>query len=105
MKILPNSFPDLKLPQISSKSKSSWHQFVVRCSMRNDFQNKLFSNEISTIIHYPIPPHLQNAYKSLNYKKGKFPIAEKLANDVLSLPIGIHINEKILKKSIFSTKN
>ena len=47
----------------------------------------LKENEIGTIIHYPIPPHLQKAYEYLGYKKGDLPIAEKYADEVLSLPM------------------
>ena len=49
--------------------------------------NYLKEKEIGTIIHYPIPPHLSQAYKYLGYKKGDFPITEKYANEVLSLPM------------------
>ena len=49
--------------------------------------NYLSENEIGTIIHYPIPPHLQKAYEYLGYQKGDFPISEKYANEVLSLPM------------------
>jgi len=56
---------------------------------------------VDTLIHYPIPPHLQQVYRDLNFDTGSFPIAEKLATEVLSLPIGIHLNIEMLEKSVF----
>lgn len=100
---LPETFPELKLPKIPEWAESCWHQFVVRCIDRDNFQNELSKVGISSLIHYPIPPHLQEAYKHLNFSKGSFPITEKMANEVLSLPIGIHINKKVLENSIFQS--
>lgn len=99
---LPETFPELKLPKIPEWAESCWHQFVVRCIDRDNFQNELSKVGISSLIHYPIPPHLQEAYKHLNFSKGSFPITEKMANEVLSLPIGIHMNKKVLENSIFA---
>jgi dTDP-4-amino-4,6-dideoxygalactose transaminase len=60
---------------------------VIRSSKRDELKTFLEENGIGTIIHYPIPPHLQEAYKHLGYKKGDFPIAEEIAETCLSLPI------------------
>ena len=98
---LPNKFPDLKLPFVPEWSDSCWHQFVVRSSNRDTLQKKLKENGVDTLIHYPIPPHLQQAYLHLNLKPGSLPIAEKLASEVLSLPIGIHLTIEMLEKSVF----
>jgi len=68
-------------------SNNIYHQFVVHCGYRDKLIEYLNSYEIGTIIHYPIPPHLQKAYAYLGYKKGDFPIAEKYADEVLSLPM------------------
>ena len=70
-------------------SNNIYHQYVVHIKdgKRDDLMNYLKDFEISTIIHYPIPSPLQTAYKYLGYKKGDFPIAEKYANEVLSLPM------------------
>jgi len=78
-------------------------QFVIRSKLRNELEDNLKKNDIPTIIHYPIPPHLQTAYKNLNFVKGSFPIAEKMAEQVLSLPMGIHLNNETLEQTIFST--
>lgn len=80
--------PLIKLPKIRPGADSSWHQFVVHVpNRRNDLINYLKEKDIGTIIHYPIPPHLSEAYKYLGYKKGDFPITEKYADEVLSLPM------------------
>lgn len=70
-------------------SNNTWHQYVIHVAdgKRDELIEYLKSFEIGTIIHYPIPPHLSKAYKYLGYKKGDFPIAEKYANEVLSIPM------------------
>ena len=68
-------------------SNNIYHQYVIHCECRDRLMNYLKENEIGTIIHYPIPPHLQKAYEYLGYKKGDLPISEKYAEDVLSLPM------------------
>ena len=62
-----------------------WHLFVVRTENRTHLQNYLLENGVQTLIHYPIPPHKQEAYKALNIDS--YPITEKIHNEVLSLPI------------------
>ncbi|MBQ6217594.1 MAG: DegT/DnrJ/EryC1/StrS family aminotransferase [Erysipelotrichaceae bacterium] len=68
-------------------SNNVYHQFVIHCKKRDELIEYLKENEIGTIIHYPIPPHLQQAYAYLGYKKGDFPIAERYADEVVSLPM------------------
>ena len=75
------------LPQIRENATSVWHQFVVRCTEREKMIKYLNEKEIGTIIHYPIPPHLSEAYKYLGMKEGSLPITERYANEVLSLPL------------------
>lgn len=67
------------------KTDSVWHLFVVRCANREKLQAHLMDNGIQTLIHYPIPPHKQEAYKELNHLH--FPITEQIHREVLSLPI------------------
>jgi dTDP-4-amino-4,6-dideoxygalactose transaminase len=67
---------------------------VVRTSKRDKLQAHLNTKGIGTLIHYPIPPHLQKAYKYLGYKQGDFPIAEELANTVISLPLWVGMENK-----------
>jgi len=82
---------DLTLPFVPAWAEPVWHLFVVRTARRDALQAHLASREIGTQIHYPIPPHLSNAYRSAGWQRGDFPLAEKLAGEVLSLPIGPHV--------------
>jgi len=68
-------------------AESVYHLYVIRTDRRNDLRSFLAKSGIGTQIHYPVPPHLQEAYKHLGYKQGDFPIAEELADTSLSLPI------------------
>ena len=79
--------PEVKLPKVRPNADSSWHQYVIHCERRDELLSYLAENEIDTLIHYPVPPHLQEAYKYLGHKRGDFPIAEKYADEVLSLPM------------------
>ena len=73
------------LPECVSEEGHAWHLFVLRCEERDRFQAYLKDNGIETIIHYPIPPHKQEAYKEYNHLS--LPITEKIHREVLSLPI------------------
>ena len=75
------------LPVVPDWANPVWHQFVVRSTSRNELQQKLHDAGIGTMIHYPIPPHLQRAYADLEFSKGAFPVAEQIHEEVLSLPI------------------
>ena len=79
--------PLIKLPGVRDGCETVWHQFVVQVDNRDRFIEYLSSKGIGSIIHYPIPPHLSEAYAYLGYKKGDFPIAEIYADTVLSLPL------------------
>lgn len=78
---------DIVLPHTEKRSTHVYHVFNIRTKKRDKLQKFLESKNITTLIHYPIPPHLQKAYNFLNYKGGDFPIAEELARTSLSLPI------------------
>lgn len=77
--------PDLFVP--SWALCHSWHLFVVRHPQRDQLQQHLANQGVQTVIHYPIPPHLQKAYSALGLPKGSLPITEEIANTCLSLPI------------------
>ena len=85
-------FPDLVLPYVPEWAAPVWHLFVVRHPQRDALQQALNVGGIGTMIHYPIPPHLQPAYAELNYRTEMLPIAEDMAKQVLSLPMGPHMN-------------
>lgn len=88
----------LILPFIPEWADPVWHLFVVRSGHRDVLQKRLSENGIATMIHYPIPPHRQAAYAELGYREGAFPIAERLHREVLSLPIGPHLDEMQLQR-------
>lgn len=98
---LPNIFPNLKIPYVPTWAEPNWHLYVIRTKNRNEFQSQLKEYEINTLIHYPIPPHKQEAYSELN--SNYLPIADKIASEVLSLPMGIHLSIDKLEKSVLST--
>lgn len=79
--------PLIQLPTLAPGATSVWHQYVIRCEERERLINYLNEKEIGTIIHYPIPPHLAEAYRYLGYKAGSLPITEHLASTVLSIPM------------------
>ena len=78
---------DVILPETAAGATHSYHLFVIRTAQRDNLQQHLTNNNVGTLIHYPIPPHLQQAYDYLGHKKGDFPIAEELADTSLSLPL------------------
>ena len=79
--------PLIKLPQLAPGATCVWHQYVIRCEERDRLIRYLDQKEIGTIIHYPIPPHLAEAYRCLGHTKGFLPITEHLADTVLSIPM------------------
>lgn len=100
LKSLPGSFPELVLPVVPAWAEPCWHLFVVRSADRDAFQSMLSEHGVGTLIHYPIPPHIQKAYSALNYPVGSFPIAERLARQVLSLPMWPQLSETALASSV-----
>lgn len=75
------------LPEVREGATSVWHLFVIRSREREALMAYLGEKGIFTIVHYPIPPHLSEAYAYLGYQKGSFPITERLADEVLTLPL------------------
>ncbi len=86
----------LGLPRAPRWAEPVWHLYVVRTRRRADLVSALDRAGIGALIHYPIPPHLQQAYADLGLKAGAFPLAEELAESVLSLPIGPHIKPEAI---------
>ncbi len=81
----------LTMPFVAQWSDPVWHLFVVRTPRREALQRHLEEAGIDTLIHYPIPPHLQQAYAGMGLEEGSLPICEALHKEVLSLPIGPHL--------------
>ncbi len=88
---------DVVLPTEKEGVKHVYHLFVIRVKKRDNLRRFLKKNGIFTLIHYPIPIHLQEAFKGLGNKKGDFPVTEKYAREVLSLPVFNGITESDVK--------
>ncbi|MBI5056311.1 MAG: DegT/DnrJ/EryC1/StrS family aminotransferase [Nitrospirae bacterium] len=84
---LLSDIPEVVVPKEMESVRHVYHLYVVQVPKRNELQNFLSQNGISTGLHYPVPLHLQQAYKSLGYKKGDFQIAETQMDKILSLPM------------------
>jgi dTDP-4-amino-4,6-dideoxygalactose transaminase len=88
----------LAQPFVPEWAEPVWHLFVVRHPKRDAFQQNLAEAGLGTLIHYPVPPHLSGAYADGPWKRGTFPIAESLADTVLSLPMGPHLTEEQIEE-------
>jgi len=87
--------PLIKLPKPTDNEYDHiYHVFVIRCDTRDKLEKYLNDNGIKTLIHYPIPMHLQDAYKDLNIHKGDLPIAEEISNTSLSVPVYYGITDE-----------
>ena len=88
----------LILPIVAPKATHVYHLYIIRTKKRNALQKFLSENSIGTLIHYPIPPHLQKAYKYLGFKRNDFPIAEEIADTCLSLPVWPGMKRELVNK-------
>jgi dTDP-4-amino-4,6-dideoxygalactose transaminase len=77
----------VKIPPKNKNGNSVYHLYVIRTDKRNELMEYLKEKEIGTLIHYPIPIHMQKAFSGLGYKKGDFPVSEKFAEEIISLPL------------------
>lgn len=90
----------LVLPYVPEWANPAWHLFVVRCTKRDELSRSLNEFGVGTLIHYPVPPHRQTAYAASGFARDAFPKATRMAEDVLSLPIGPHIDKREASKVI-----
>jgi dTDP-4-amino-4,6-dideoxygalactose transaminase len=88
----------LILPYVAEWADPVWHLFVVRHPERNGFQTRLSDEGIGALIHYPIPPHKQDAYAQFRFACDPFPIASAIADEVISLPIGPHLTTQQVER-------
>jgi dTDP-4-amino-4,6-dideoxygalactose transaminase len=84
------------LPSVPTGREHIYHLYVVRVRDRDRVMKELGARSISCGLHYPIPLHLQAAYRDLGYRKGDFPVTEKVTESILSLPIFPHMTEDML---------
>jgi len=95
--------PDIILPHVVDSQAHVWHLFVVRCKKRNALQTYLAEKGVQTLIHYPIPPHQQQAYKELG--EDSYPISESIHREILSIPISSVLIEKNMYRIIKAVNN
>lgn len=95
----------LGLAEVPKWAEPVWHLFVVRHPARDELQKALQERGIGTLIHYPIPPHKQQAYAAAKFHSDAFPIATNIANEVLSLPMGPHLDEVEVDRVIDAISN
>jgi dTDP-4-amino-4,6-dideoxygalactose transaminase len=84
-------------PYEPSWTKPVYHLYIIRSQKRDELQKFLSENGINTALHYPIPLHLQNAYKNFNLANGNYPITENVSNEILSLPMFPELTEQQVK--------
>lgn len=92
--------PLIRLPVISQEADCVWHQFVIRCDRRDELMEYMAANGVGSIIHYPIPPHLSEAYEYLGFHRGDFPVTERLADTVVSIPIYNGMTDDEIKRVV-----
>lgn len=92
-------------PVEADYAKHVWHIFSIRTDKRDEFENHLNDNGIGTNTHYPIPMHMQEAYKDLNIKQGALPISEEISNSVLSLPMWYGMKDEEIQYIINKINN
>ena len=93
----------LTLPHVPDWAEPVWHLYVVQNPQRDAMRQVLTDKGIGSLIHYPIPPHLQGAYASAGWTQGAFPLAELMANQMLSFPIGPQLQPEQVKTVITTT--
>jgi len=95
---------EIKTPIIKKNRTSAWAQYTLRMSDRDVVQAKLKNNGIPTAVYYPMPLHLQECFKYLNYEKGDFPLSEKASNEVMSLPMNAFLTKDQVEYVISNVK-
>ena len=90
----------LVLPLVPEWSEPAWHLYVVQHPRRDSLQEALTAAGVGTLIHYPIPPHKQQAYAGMGFAADAFPLASQMADEVLSLPMGPHLDAAQVEKVI-----
>jgi dTDP-3-amino-3,4,6-trideoxy-alpha-D-glucose transaminase len=81
------------LPAEPPGLRHAWHLYVIRTPARDRLARHLAASGVGTLVHYPVPPHLSGAYRELGASAGAFPVTERLCDEVLSLPMGPHLDE------------
>lgn len=95
----------LRLPAVDGRGRHVWHLYVVRTQDRDALQHHLTECGVQTLVHYPIPPHLQAAYRHLRMPIGSFPITEAIHRECISLPIGPHLTREQVDEVVASIQS
>ena len=90
----------IEIPEVMDSVKHVFHLYVIRTNRRDELDRYLNERGIDTGIHYPTPIHLQPAYKELGYQPGDFPVAEAMANEILSLPMYPELSDEQIKQIV-----
>jgi len=88
----------VQLPHVPKWAEAAWYLYVIQSPERDRLRSDLAKAGVETLVHYPVPPHLQQAYADLGHGRGSFPIAEALSDSVVSLPIGPHLSPEAAEK-------
>ncbi|MBW6512828.1 MAG: DegT/DnrJ/EryC1/StrS family aminotransferase [Desulfuromonadaceae bacterium] len=96
---------DLVLPSSHFEEESSWHLYVVRSSIRDRLLNDLQKSGVGVMIHYPVPPYRQDAYKSTSNHCDQFAVTDAICAEILSLPIGPHLTDRQVDLVVNTLKN
>lgn len=94
----------ISLPHVSQSAEPVWHLYVVRTSERDQLCQTLADHGIDALIHYPTPPHMQGAYARVGFPPDAFPVARRLSDQVLSLPMGPHLSAEQVDRVIDAVK-
>jgi dTDP-4-amino-4,6-dideoxygalactose transaminase len=95
--------PLIRVLSVENDESHVWHLFVILCDNREELHKYLHSNRVETLIHYPLPPHRQEAYADMNHLS--LPITDKIHQNVLSLPIGTHLTNENVSSVIDAVNN
>lgn len=95
----------ISLPQVPDWADPVWHLFVIRHPERKRLTEGLYERGVETAIHYPVPPHLQPAFAALGYRRGDFPIAEAIHDQVISLPLSPHMSDADVDRVIAAVQD
>jgi dTDP-4-amino-4,6-dideoxygalactose transaminase len=95
----------LILPIVNEGATHVYHIYLIRTKNRDGLMQHLIDNGVSPFIHYPVPPHLQEAYQELGYSKGDFPLAEEIAETCLSIPLYPGLTDEQIDHIIYSVKS
>lgn len=95
-----SEIPEITRPYVPGWAEPSWHLFVIQHKKRETFLQYLRDMGVQTLIHYPVPPHLQSAYNEMNLSIGTFPITEEIHRKIVSLPMGPHLTSAEAQKVV-----